>query len=468
VWPTANWHEREVYDLMGIRFTGHPDLRRILMWEGYPYHPLRKDFPLAGKPSEPSRSRSRNRHPSEGALLSPPRRPELQGRQDGPQHGAVPPLHARGPAARARTRRRDDHQGTPEVGYLHRGDEKIAENMTYTQFIPYTDRLDYLAPLANNVAYALAVEKLLGIDAKSPSALPVHPRDLLRTGADLLAPAGRRLLRHGRRRHDRLPPHVHRAREDLQPLCESLTGARFTTSYTRIGGLARDLPPGWTDQCRQFCNEVVRHHRRGRDPAHPQPDLGGSHPRTWESSAPKTRSITVSPAPNLRGSGVDYDVRKARPYLVYDRSSSRSRSVRVGDCYDRYLVRMEEMRQSVRMVTNAWTSCPDRPRQRRRRQDRPAAQDKVLTSMEELIHQFMLVTQGVNAPPGEIYFGAENPKGELGFYINSRGGGTPYRLKIRSPSFEPEHPAQAAPGHMISDVVSILGSLDFVMGECDR
>ncbi len=180
--------------------------------------------------------------------------------------------------------------------------------------------------------------------------------------------------------------------------------------------------------------------------------------------------------PNLRASGIEHDLRKAAPYLCYSDLQFDIPIGSVGDCYDRYLVRMEEARQSVRILRQCLDKLPGGP-------DNTAkepihipdgktvlpSKEKALTSMEELIHQFMLVTQGVNAPPGEIYFGAENPKGELGFYINSRGGGTPYRLKIRSPSFVNLAILPAIlPGHMISDVVSILGSIDFVMGECDR
>ncbi|HXJ73631.1 MAG TPA: NADH-quinone oxidoreductase subunit D, partial [Candidatus Dormibacteraeota bacterium] len=180
--------------------------------------------------------------------------------------------------------------------------------------------------------------------------------------------------------------------------------------------------------------------------------------------------------PNLRASGVDHDLRKTNPYLIYKELQFDVPLGSVGDCYDRYLVRMEEMRQSVRLLEQCLDQLPGGA-------DNAAGEpinvndgkvvlpskQKVLTSMEELIHQFILVTQGVNAPPGEIYFGAENPKGELGFYINSRGGGTPHRLKIRSPSFVNLSILPALlPGHMMSDVVSILGSLDFVMGECDR
>lgn len=355
----------------------------------------------------------------------------------------------------------------PDIGYLHRGDEKIAENMTYTQFIPYTDRLDYLAPLANNVAYALAVEKLLGIDRQ------LTPRcQYIRVICCELARISSHLLGIGCFAMDvgamTVFLHTFTDREKIYNLCESMTGARFTTSYTRIGGLSRDLPTGWTDQCRQFCREVWA--------SITEVDEFLSRNRIW---VDRTKDIGVISremaidygltGPNLRGSGVDYDVRKANPYLVYDQLQFDVALGSVGDCYDRYLVRLEEMRQSVRIVEQCLDRLPGGPVNVPDGKVVLPPKEKVLTSMEELIHQFVLVTQGVNAPPGEVYFGAENPKGELGFYINSRGGGTPHRLKIRAPSFANLSILPALlPGHMMSDTVSILGSLDFVMGECDR
>jgi NADH-quinone oxidoreductase subunit D len=358
-------------------------------------------------------------------------------------------------------------RATPDVGYLHRGDEKIAESMTWTQFIPYTDRLDYLAPLANNVAYALAVEKLLGIHDKLP------PRcQYIRVICCELARISSHLLGVGCFAMDvgamTVFLHTFTEREKIYNLCESLTGARFTTSYTRIGGLARDLPPGWTDQCRRFAREVVTTIN--------DVETLLTRNRIW---VDRTRDIGVIrredavsfalTGPNLRGSGVDYDVRKVHPYLVYDRLQFDVPVGSVGDCYDRYLVRMEEMRQSVRLLHQCLDQLPGGPVNVDDGKIVLPLKETVLTRMEELIHQFMLVTQGVNAPPGEVYFGAENPKGELGFYIHSRGGGVPYRLKIRAPSFvNLSILSHLLPGHMISDVVSILGSLDFVMGECDR
>jgi len=358
-------------------------------------------------------------------------------------------------------------KAAPDVGYLHRGDEKIAENMTYNQFVPYTDRLDYLAPLANNVAYALAVEKLMGIDKQLP------PRcQFIRVICCELARISSHLLGMGANAMDlgaiTVFLHTFTEREKIYNLCESLTGARFTTSYTRIGGLSRDLPPGWVEQCRKFLKEVAVNFAeseklltRNRIFVDRTRDIG---------VISKEDAIAYAlSGPNLRGSGVDFDLRKAHPYLIYDQLKFDIPVGSVGDSYDRYLVRMEEMRQSARIIEQCLDQLPGGPVSIPDGKTVLPPKEKVLTKMEELIHQFILVTQGENAPPGEVYFGAENPKGELGFYINSKGGGTPYRLKIRSPSFvNLSILSHLLPGHMMSDVVAILGSLDFVMGECDR
>ena len=365
-------------------------------------------------------------------------------------------------------------KAVPDVGYLHRGDEKIAENMTYNQFVPYTDRLDYLAPLANNVAYVLAVEKLMGIDGLIP------PRgQYMRVICCELARISAHLLGLGAFAMDvgalTVFLHTFTEREKIYNLCESLTGARFTTSYTRVGGLTRDWPPGWVSAVRKFLDEVVINFDES-EALLTRNKIFVDRPR-YVGVILKELAIDYGlTGPNLRGSGVDYDVRKANPYLVYKDLDFDVPVGSVGDCYDRYLVRMEEMRQSVRILRQCLDRLPGGADNASREPVSIAdgkitlpPKSKVLTGMEELIHQFMLVTQGVNAPPGEVYFGAENPKGELGFYINSRGGGTPYRLKIRAPSFVNLGILPAVlPGHLMSDIVSILGSFDFVMGECDR
>ena len=358
-------------------------------------------------------------------------------------------------------------KATPEIGYLHRGDEKIAENMTYTQFIPYTDRLDYLAPLANNVAYVLAVEKLMGIEKQLP------PRcQFIRVICCELARLSSHLLGLGAFGIDMgavtVFMHTFTEREKIYNLIESLTGARFTTSYTRIGGLSRDLPPGWVEQCRRFLKEVIVNIDET------ETLLTGN--RIF---ADRTQGIGVIPkelaidygmsGPNLRGSGVEHDLRKAHPYLVYDQLDFDVPIGTAGDCYDRYLLRIEEMRQSVRLLHQCLDKLPAGPINVPDKKIILPPKEQVLTRMEELIHHFINVTQGVNVPPGEIYFAHENPKGELGFYIHSKGGGTPHRLKIRAPSFvNLSILPKLLPGHMVSDIVAILGSFDFVMGECDR
>jgi NADH-quinone oxidoreductase subunit D len=358
-------------------------------------------------------------------------------------------------------------RATPDIGYLHRGDEKIAENMTYTQFIPYTDRLDYLAPLANNVAYVLAVEKLMGIDRQIP------PRcQFIRVICAELARISSHLLGLGSFGMDvgalTVFLHTFTEREKIYNLCESLTGARFTTSYTRIGGVSRDLPPGWIEQCRQFCKEVVLN----IDETETLLTRNRIFVDRTQGVAVISREDAIDyglTGPNLRGSGIEHDLRKTQPYLVYDQLQFDVPAGTGGDCYDRYLLRIEEMRQSVRILHQCLDKLPGGPVNVPDTKIALPPKDRVLTRMEELIHHFINVTQGVNVPPGEVYFGHENPKGELGFYINSKGGGTPYRLKIRSPSFvNLSILPHLLPGHMVSDVVAILGSFDFVMGECDR
>ena len=353
----------------------------------------------------------------------------------------------------------------PDVGFLHRGDEKIAENMQYNQFIPYTDRLDYLAPLANNVAYALAVEKLMGWE------LPARGQ-AIRTICCEMARISAHLLGIGAYAMDvgamTVFLYTFTQRETVYNLCEQLTGARFTTSYTRIGGQIRDLPEGFTKALLKFCDEFLI--------SLDEVDTLLTRNKIFLGRTRDIGVITKDEAiawglsgPNLRGSGVDHDVRKANPYLDYHRYQFDIPIGSVGDCFDRYLVRMEEMRQSVRILRQAVAGLPDGPINVVDAKERLPKKDKVLMSMEELIHHFILVTEGLDAPAGEVYFGAENPKGELGFYIHSKGGGVPYRLKIRAPSFvNLSILPKLLQGCMMSDTVAILGSLDFVMGECDR
>jgi NADH-quinone oxidoreductase subunit D len=353
----------------------------------------------------------------------------------------------------------------PDVGFLHRGDEKIAENMHYNQFVPYTDRLDYLAPLANNVAYALAVEKLMGWEVPERGrAIRVICCELARISAHMLG-VGVFAMDVGAMT---VFLYTFTEREKIYNLCEQLTGARFTTSYTRVGGQVRDLPDGFAGAVRKFLDEL--------EPVIDEVDKLLTRNAIFMARTQNLGVITKQEAidwgitgPNLRGSGVEHDLRKAKPYLDYDRYDFDIPIGTTGDCFDRYLVRMEEMRQSVRILRQVFEKLPGGPINVTDQKGYLPKKEGVLMKMEELIHHFIIATQGIDAPAGEVYFGAENPKGELGFYIHSKGGGVPYRLKIRSPSFiNLSILSKMLPGHLLSDVPSVLGSLDFVMGECDR
>ena len=354
----------------------------------------------------------------------------------------------------------------PIVGYLHRGDEKIAENMTYNQFVPYTDRLDYLAPLANNMAYAIAVERLAKLEVPARcQAIRVLTAEMARVSAHLMG-LGAFGLDVGAWS---VLVHSLNQREHLYKLFEELTGARFTTSYTRIGGVSRDIPDGWLNRVIAFCDQF-------------EPALEETLSLLTRNKIFQDRTVGVGiisradalayglTGPNLRGSGISLDLRKDKPYSGYEQYAFDVPVGSKGDCYDRYLCRGEEMRQAVRIIRQVVAKFPggDWYAKDARKIFAPP-KDKILTSMEELIQNFMIVTEGPQIPAGEVYFEAENPKGALGFFIVSKGGGVPWRMKIRSPSFcNLSILPKICVGTMMSDVVTLLGSLDFVMGECDR
>ncbi|MFP4352052.1 MAG: NADH dehydrogenase (quinone) subunit D [Puniceicoccaceae bacterium] len=354
----------------------------------------------------------------------------------------------------------------PVIGYLHRGDEKIAENMTYNQFVPYTDRLDYLAPLANNVAYAMAVEKLAALEVPPRcAAIRVLVSEMARISSHLLGVGV-----YGMDAGAWTPfMYTFTEREKLYTLFEELTGARFTTSYTRIGGVARDVPEGWLGRVSAFCDQFL--------PILEETQKLLTRNRIFMDRTEGVGVISKEDAlaygltgPNLRACGVDFDLRKDRPYLGYDRYEFDVPVGTTGDCYDRYLVRLEEMRQSVRIIRQVVAGFPGGPwyAEDAKRIFAPP-KDRIMTSMEELIQNFMIVTEGPRMPAGEVYVEAENPKGILGFFIVSKGGGVPYRLKIRGPSFcSLSILPKIAPGLYLTDITVLLGSLDFVMGECDR
>jgi NADH-quinone oxidoreductase subunit D len=356
-------------------------------------------------------------------------------------------------------------KATPDVGYLHRGMEKIAETLGYHRFIPYTDRLDYLAPLSNNCAIAHAAEKVCGV-------VPPPRAQAIRVVCCELARISSHLLGLGAYSMDlgamTMFLYTFTERETLYNFFEFLTGARFTTSYTRIGGVARDADDAWLASVREFA-----------DGFHKKVDTWErmlTNNRIWrirnEGVGVIPREMAISyglTGPCLRGSGVAYDVRKDRPYFGYEQYDFDVPIGENGDCYDRYLVRLEEMRQSARIVVQAIDRMPKGPVLADDPRFVLPAKTAVLTRMEELIHQFMLVTGEMDTPRCEVQCYIENPKGEHGYYIRSEGGAAPWRMKMRAPSF---HNLQVLkeilPGGLMADIVAVLSSIDFVMGECDK
>lgn len=353
----------------------------------------------------------------------------------------------------------------PDIGYLHRGFEKIAENKTWQQFTTWTDRMDYLAPIANNVGYILAVEKLLDIDVpQRAKVLRVMLCELARISAHMLW-LGTHALDLGAAT---VFFYTFQQREILYDLFEKLTGARLTTSTVRIGGMARDATDEWLAEVRQFLDGVV--------PVIDECEKLLTRNRIWVGRTENVGVLSKEDAiamgctgPVLRASGVEWDLRKAQPYLGYETYDFEIPIGTVGDTYDRYLVRVYEMRQSVRIVQQTLERIEPGPLQADAPKVVLPSKEKVLTSMEDLIHHFIILTEGIEPPHGEVYQATEVPKGELGFYIVSDGSPAAYRCRIRPGAFvNLQTIEKLAVGHMVADVVAIVGSLDPVMGEVDR
>jgi len=353
----------------------------------------------------------------------------------------------------------------PELGYLHRGYEKMAENMSFIEFIPHTDRLDYLATLCNNVAYVLAVEKLAGIEVpKRAQYIRMIISELSRIASHMVA-IGTFAMDIGA---VTMVMWTFREREKIQNIFDRLCGARFTTSYTRIGGVASDMDDVALNMAREIIDEL--------EPALAEMDKLMLGNRIFIDRLegigvlPKEDAIALGvTGPNLRASGVEYDVRRAKPYLYYNDFDFNIPTYTEGDCLARYFIRGDEVRESVKILKQLFDIIPQGEIRANDPKKVLSNKTEIYSKMEELIHDFMIINQGINPPVGDIYFSAENPKGELGFYIASNGSGKPWKLKIHSPSF---CNLQTIPllckGAMISDVVAIIGSLDPVMGEADK
>jgi len=355
---------------------------------------------------------------------------------------------------------------TPYVGYLHRGVEKLAEYRTYMQIIPLTDRLDYISSMANNIGYCIAVEKLFGIEVPERA-------HFIRTITAEMTRISSHIIWISTHALDigamTVFLYAFREREWILDLFERLCGARLTVSYPRIGGVRNDLPDGWLDSLYKFTEEFPKRIE--------EYETLIDQNRIW---LRRTKGIGVISAeeainwglsgPTLRGSGVPYDVRKFMPYAAYDKVEWEVPIGKNGDVYDRYRCRMEELRQSTRIIRQCIEKIPPGPILADTPKFVLPPKDKVMNDMEHLIHQFVLITKGpMTTPEGEIYVATEVPKGELGFYIVSDGSGRPYRMRIRAPSFV--H-ASVLPrlcvGHLVADVIANIGTIDIVLGECDR
>lgn len=354
---------------------------------------------------------------------------------------------------------------TPHIGYLHSSFEKLGEYRTWNQIIPLTDRMDYLAPLIYNCAYAMAVEKLMGIEVTERcKVVRLICMELDRIFSHLLW-VGTTAIDIGA---FTVFLWTFQDREKIYDLHESLTGARITTSATRIGGMMADLPAGWIDQLKRFMAGLTRTLEETETLLTRNQIWIGRNRDVGVISAEDAVSQGLT-GPNLRASGVPYDVRKDRPYYDYETYDFDVVVSENGDCYDRYLVRMEEMRQSLRILEQAVERLPGGPiNVSDPRVILPGKTDG-MTDMESMIHHFKVVMEGVKAPAGESWFSVESSKGELGMYVVSDGGSKPVRWRVRGPSFiNLSALPRMVEGRLIADVIATNASLDIVLGEIDR
>jgi len=380
----------------------------------------------------------------------------------------------------------------PHIGLLHRATEKLAEHKTWIQSLPYMDRLDYVSMMANEHAYCMAIEKLLGIEVPERG-------QYIRVMFDEITRILNHLLWLGAHGLDigamTVFLYAFREREDLMDVYEAVSGARLHAAYYRPGGVYRDLPAHMPrHQASQRRSEAAirqLNENRGGSVLDFIEDFTRRFPacvddyetlltdnRIWKQRTVGIGVVTPERAmalgftgAMLRGSGVEWDLRKKQPYEVYDRMEFDIPVGVNGDCYDRYLVRMEEMRQSNRIIRQCvdWLRAHPGPVITDNHKVAPPSRESMKTNMEELIHHFKLFTEGIHVPAGEAYAAIEHPKGEFGIYLISDGANKPYRLKIRAPGYP--HLAsmdEVARGHMLADVVAIIGTMDIVFGEIDR
>ncbi len=461
IWKTADWFERETYDMFGVIFENHPNLKRLLTHHQFQGHPLRKDYPA-----------DYQQHCTEALPIHFDKDPSWDEKEGEKEKDLIPlnigPSH---PATHGTLRIMAQMEGEKvyragvELGYLHRCFEKMAETHPYNQVIPYTDRLNYCSAPMNNVGYCRTVEKLLGVEIPPKAqAIRVILCELSRI-IDHIVCIGANAVDLGALTGFF---HLFTYREKVYTLFEKLCGARLTVSLTRVGGMAQEPPTNWFKEVLSFCEEM----QKGID----ELEILLSHNRIWMDRTQGIGALSIEEAiewgytgPCLRATGCSLDLRKITPYYGYDELDFQVPVGTTGDVYDRYLVRVAEMRESIRILSQVANCVPPGDYTIRDRAIVLPEKKDVYGNIEGLMQHFMLVINGLRPPVGETYSATEAANGELGFYLVSDGSGHPYRLKVRPPCFAiyQSFPEQIR-GTLLADVISILGSMNVIAGELDR
>jgi len=470
IWPSANWYEREVWDMFGIIFEGHPNLRRIIMPPTWLGHPLRKEHPARATEMEPFSLSDERQESEQEALRFVPEEWGMQRQNEdsdflflnlGPNH---PSVHG---AFRIALQLDGEEiiDAVPDIGYHHRGAEKMAERQSWHTFIPYTDRVDYLGGSMNNLPYVLAVEQLAGIKVpERAQVIRVMIAEFYRLASHLLF--------YGTFAQDvgQMSPifYMFIDREKVFDIMESITGARMHASYFRIGGVALDLPQGWDKRVREFIDYLPRR----LDQYDKMVMKNNTIKRRTQGIGLYTRAEAIDwsvTGAGLRATGFEWDYRKARPYSGYENYEFEIPTGSQSDCYERCAVRIEEMRQSLRIIKQCLEQMPTGPYKADHPLTTPPPKARTMHDIETLIEHFLNVSWGPVIPAGECSVTIEATKGLNGYYLISDGGTMSYRTRIRTPSFA--H-LQMIPlmsrGMMIADLIAILASIDFVMADVDR
>ncbi|MEA3373253.1 MAG: NADH-quinone oxidoreductase subunit D [Campylobacterota bacterium] len=462
LFEAAEWLEREVWDQYGIVFQSHPTPKRILNHNEFKGHPLRKDYEITeGQQCTQTQDMMDELNPLLEERGLDQERDQLMILNLGPSH---PASHGT-----IRTLAALDGEkivaGASEIGYLHRGFEKSCENHTYNQIIPYTDRLNYCSALMNNIAFVKTVEEMIGITLPDRGIfIRVILAELSRVIDHLVCLAAGLLDMGGQTNYW----YLFNPRNDAYDFLSKLTGARLTNSYMRIGGMTHDLYEGWKEDLDDVLKKI--------DTGIAETLKMTEHNRIFQDRLQDVSPVSAEQAiaygftgPNLRASGVAYDLRFASPHYYYDTFDFDMVVGSVGDTYDRLMVRFEEMLQSMRIIRQAAASIPDGPINVADHRITMPPKPAVYNTIEGTINQFKLVYEGVKVPKGEYYGAFEAANGELGFYIVSDGSGTPYKVKVRAPSFV--HMAaypKIIENYQVGDAILTLGSLNIIAGEMDR